>query len=519
LARDLGVGAFAAAGKFLDVRRGSHGRKVGELEAHDLWVPAVRDLLIEDWLRIRTKTRRTRIILNRAQREYSRRGTKRNIVLKARQLGITTYIAARFFVQTITRRGTLSVQVAHDRESAEEIFHIVRRFWNNLPAEWRKGPLRTSHCNARQLVFPLLDSEYTVASADENAGRGWTIQNLHCSEVARWGPGAEEALASLRAAVVPDGEIVLESTANGAGGTFYEEWQRADETGYTRHFFPWWFEDTYTVKPGRNFLPMTEEEQKLVEIHGLKKGQIAWRRKQWSALRGFAVQEFAEDAVSCFRASGECVFDLAALERALSGSSDPVETKDNGRVMTWLPAQAGREYVIGVDPAGGGAEGDYSCAQVIDRELGTQCAELHGHFPPRELARKLMSLGREYNTALLAVEKNNHGHGVLACLRMMEYPNVFVQRGQDGWLTSAVSRPAMIENLAAALAEEPTLFRSPRLLNECRTFVRYADGNTGAAPGTHDDCVMALAIAWAVRAAEAGRGARVEMEWESLAGN
>jgi hypothetical protein len=233
-------------------------------------------------------------------------------------------------------------------------------------------------------------------------------------------------------------------------------------------------------------------------------------------LRGFAVQEFAEDAVSCFRASGECVFDLDAVEFALRGSGDPVESRDNQRLKIWLPAQAGREYVIGVDPAGGGTEGDYSCAEVIDRQLGTQCAELHGHCPPRELAQKLVDLGREYNTALLAVERNNHGHGVLACLRTLEYPRVFVQKGQDGWLTSAVSRPAMIENLASVLIEEPRRFRSPRLLNECRTFVRYADGNTGAAPGTHDDCVMALAIAWAVRMAEAGRVVRYPMEFGSL---
>ena len=73
-----------------------------------------------------------------------------------------------------------------------------------------------------------------------DAGR--TIQNLHCSEVSRWGRKGEEALASLRAAVVPGGEIVLESTPNGAGGLFYEEWQRAEETGYTRHFFPWWYD-------------------------------------------------------------------------------------------------------------------------------------------------------------------------------------------------------------------------------------------------------------------------------------
>jgi hypothetical protein len=128
----------------------------------------------------------------------------------------------------------------------------------------------------------------------------------------------------------------------------------------------------------------------------------------------------------------------------------------------------------------------------------------------------LAKLGKEYNTALLAVESNNHGHAVLACLRTLAYPEVYTQKGLDGWVTSAVSRPAMIENLGSALMEEPGLFRSLRLLNECRTFVRYANGNTGAAPGTHDDCVMALAVAWAVRKAEAGRASQRAVEFGSL---
>ena len=96
----------------------------------------------------------------------------------------------------------------------------------------------------RQIVFPKLDSEYRVeTAADPNAGRGLTIHNLHCSEVARWPDDAAATLASLRAAVPPDGEVVLESTPNGAGGCFYEEWQKAEEKGYTRHFLPWWWED------------------------------------------------------------------------------------------------------------------------------------------------------------------------------------------------------------------------------------------------------------------------------------
>jgi hypothetical protein len=499
---DFGPDDLEWLGQHLDDRpQGQPQRREG-LETGEIWEPTERDLFIEQQLRIRTKTNRTDFKLNRAQRIYSQKCTKHNIVLKARQVGITTYIAARFFVRTITQRGVLSMQVTQDRESAEDIFRIVRRFWENLPEDARQGFLRTSHRNARQLVFPNLDSEYCLASAAENAGRGRTIQNLHCSEVSRWGRDGDEALASLRAAVVPGGEIVLESTPNGAGGLFYEEWQRAEETGYTPHFFPWWFDAAYAIEPGANFPPLTEEEADLTSIHGLKTEQIAWRRKQWASLRGLAVQEFAEDPVSCFRASGECVFDLASVEQAMSGSVEPLETRDNQRLMIWLPAQPGRDYVIGVDPAGGGIDGDYSCAEVIDRDLGTQCAELHGHWPPREFADRVAELGQQYNTALLAVERNNHGHSVLACLRILKYPNVFVQQGQDGWWTSAVSRPAMIENLATALIVSPGLFRSSRLLTECRTFARRADGNTGGSAGAHDDCVMAMAIAWAVRKAE-----------------
>ena len=84
-------------------------------------------------------------------------------MLKARQMGITSYIAARFFVQTITRKGTLTMLVAHDREAAEEIFRIVHRFWDNLADDsCEKGRLKTSHSSARELVFPRLDSEFTV---------------------------------------------------------------------------------------------------------------------------------------------------------------------------------------------------------------------------------------------------------------------------------------------------------------------------------------------------------------------
>ncbi len=471
----------------------------------------IRDLMIKGLLKIRVKKGGVNYLkLNRAQREYSKRCTKRNIVLKARQLGITTYIAARFFIQTITRPGTLTVQVAHSDESAQAIFNIVHRFWEKLPnSRVRRGALIKSRSNVRQIVFPRLDSEYRVETADDNAGRGMTIHNLHCSEVSRWPRGAEDTLASLRAAVVPEGEIVLESTPNGASGLFYDEWNKAEESGYMTHFFPWWYEPSYkadAVKMGIGEL--TEEEKDLVKKHGLTDEQIAWRRWRWKLLRGQAAQEYAEDSISCFLASGECVFEMDAILKASSQATRATETEDNGRLLMWLPPTKNRQYIIGVDASGGGTEGDYACAQVIDRESGLQCAEMHGHFPPFELARRLVKLGQRYEHALIAVERNNHGFGVLAHLKDLQYENLFTQGGQDGWLTSVVTRPTMIENLAAALVEQPDLFHSQRLLGEMKTFVRHADGHGAAAEGAHDDCVMAMAIALAVRREDAGRGVR-----------
>jgi hypothetical protein len=439
----------------------------------------VRDFLIASVLRVRNKKRGlVSLRPNRAQAEFARTCTHRNIVLKARQMGITTYVAARFFVQTITRPGAMTVQVAHDQESAEEIFKIVHRFWENLPDAMKGGALIRSRANVRQMVFPRLDSEYRVATAaDQNAGRGLTIHNLHCSEVARWPRDPAEVLASLRAAVPVGGEIVLESTPNGAGGIFYEEWQHANETGYTRHFFPWWYDDEYRESSGsRKPRPLTPEEEDLVRRAALTEEQIAWRRTNRAQLRNLAAQEYAEDPVSCFLASGECVFELEAIDRALAAAPSSLAVRENGRLTVWLQPRRERQYIIGVDPAGGGTEGDYACAEVIDRQTAIQCAELHGHYSPRELAMKLIELARSYNDALLVVERNNHGYGVLANLRAAGYEKIFCAGGQDGWLTSAVTKPAMIENLAAILSIKPQLFQSERLLAECRTFIRRTDG-------------------------------------------
>jgi hypothetical protein len=483
-------------GRMLDRRpAGLNGRTTGEFLAAAL-------------LKLRGKDGRLHPLkANATQREFERRRGAGNIVLKARQMGLTTWVAGRFLLKTICRPGTLTLQVAHTQESAEEILRIVHRFVEHLPKGLRAGALRTSKSSVRQIVFPEIDSEYRVESAaDRNAGRGLTFQNLHCSEVARWGGDAAEVLAGLRAGLVAgpqsEGEQVLESTPNGIGGCFYEEWQRAHETRLVRHFFPWWLEAGYRAAVVDE-ATLTEEELDLMtrpEL-GLDLEQIGYRRGIQANLRGLARQEFVEDAESCFRVSGEPFFEMEAVEKLLKVALEPTMRRHNGRLEVWLPPLPGRWYVVAVDPAGGGSEGDCSAIQVLDMETGMQCAEFAGHVGGLELMELARGIAWDYGSAWLVVERNNHGSGLLSLLQDKGYVRIFKGTdGQAGYLTTSVSRPRMLARMSLALVEEPGLFKSRKLLGECRSFVRLPDGAVRARSGTYDDRVMAMAIGLAARA-------------------
>ena len=452
-------------------------------------------------LRVRTRDGKTEPLrANAVQRAFELQRGQRNIVLKARQMGLTTWAAGRFFLKTILQPGTLTLEVAHTQEAAEEIFRIVHRFVHNMPEALRKGPLKTSRANVRAIAFPAMDTQYLVISAGErNAGRGLTVQNLHCSELARWPGNPAETLAGLLAALTPNGEMILESTPQGVGGCFYEEWQRAAETGTVRHFFPWWLEPRYRERAVDAAL-LTREERELIDRFSLDLEQIGFRRQVSASFRKLASQEYAEDSESCFRASGDSVFELSAIEDCLRAAPGPLQTRRNGELEIWLPPVQGKQYVVAVDPAEGGSEGDYSAAQILDMETALQCAEFAGHLGGHELARLVTGLAREYNEAWLVVERNNHGAGVLAHIdEGSPYERMYRQHGKTGWLTNSVTRPAILGRFGAALVERPECFKSRKLLAECRSFVRMRDGSTGAQSGAHDDRVMAMAIAMAAR--------------------
>jgi hypothetical protein len=483
-------------------------RTVAELERIGERLDANRKVMLQfvAALKVRDRTGVLRVLRpNAAQMAFEARRGRQNIVLKARQMGMTTWVAARFFLRTVTHRGMLTLQVAHTQSAAEGIFRTVQRMWEELPKELREGALRRSRSNVGQMVFPELDSEFRVASAgDPGAGRGLSVQNLHCSEVSRWPGDVGETLAGLRASLAPGGELVLESTPNGAYGVFYEAWlsgldaSRANG-GLVRHFLPWWLEPAY-VGEAVERAAMHEDELQLVEEQGLTARQIGFRRGLQGSYGVLRAQEFAEDAETCFRATGGCYFGVASIERRLAEVPPPVAVERNGALQVWLGPLAGREYVVAVDPAGGGADGDFAAVQVVDRATGLQCAELQERLRPADLARVCVGLAKRYNGALLAIERNNHGLAVIARVETTErYERMYRQGGEVGWLTTVLSKPSMVEQVGAVLEHGPEQLQSRRLLAECRTFLSGERGKTAAAAGSHDDLVMAMGLALAVR--------------------
>jgi hypothetical protein len=497
-------------------------------------------LFLELFCYIRGKDRRSQLIrLNPMQEEYYQHRAKRNIILKPRQVGSTTINALLFLADTLLHGNTYSAIVAHNAESAESIFEIVQFAWAHLPDWWHSNhpPARSSRS---ELYWPSLNSRYYVGTAGSPSfGRGQTINNLLCSEVAHWRK-ADEVLASLLAAVPEGGCVVLESTPNGVGTHFYDLWHAADreESDFRSHFYVWWEDPTYRLA-GPPLGALSPEERDLRARYGLDDDQLRWRRRQSREMGGKFIQEYPEDPESCFLANGACCFSTAALvamrQRAVReqemrteaplayhrwyqggrselGLVNPLP----GRLSIWRQPQPDRSYAIGADVAAGLESGNCSAAVVLDRGSGEQVAELHGRWRPDVFAQLLAALGAMYHLSVLAVESNNHGGTALhvlrheLCYRRLYYHVDRLRQSRQsrpelGWPTTTRTKPMMIDQLAAAIAEGRITIRSPWLIDECLTFVNR-DGELGAEEGKLDDLVIAAAIAWAVSQQPVARG-------------
>lgn len=174
-----------------------------------------------------------------------------------------------------------------------------------------------------------------------------------------------------------------------------------------------------------------------------------------------------------------------------------------GFVSVYRPPQPGLDYVIGGDTAGEGS--DFFVAQVLEAESGRQVCTLRGRMDEDIFARQVYCLGKWYNWALTALECNFSSYP-LRELERLGYPNQYVRPRQEGmgacygFRTTSVTRPLILAGLVEVVRDHPQWLWDKDTLREMLTFVRSPRGRPEAQPGAHDDCVMALAIAYYIRA-------------------
>jgi hypothetical protein len=285
------------------------------------------------------------LILNRAQQfihgrlDAQRRetGRVRALILKGRQQGCSTYVAARFYHRAINAKGMRVFILTHEEAATQNLFEIVERFHAHCHPRLKPS---TGAANAKELYFDGLESGYKVGTAGtKGVGRSATIQLFHGSEVAFWPHAETHAAGALQA--VPDAagtEVILESTANGMGNFFHETWRGAEagENDYIAVFVPWYWQDEYRKVPPSGFAP-GDEEATYAALYGLDHAQLAWRRAKIAQLKDPALfrQEYPASAAEAFEMSGHDSF----IPPALVAAARKAKCEPSGAL------------VIGFDPA------------------------------------------------------------------------------------------------------------------------------------------------------------------------
>lgn len=476
----------------------------------------------------------------------------RIIILKARQMGFSTYTEADCFHQTVTNKMYNSTIIAHEEQASQNLYNMFKRYYENLPDALT--PMRKRN-NAKELLFenptaddiekrrnPGLQSTVKVATAKNTAtGRSQTINYLHASEVAFW-DNPKETFTGLLQCVprTANSTVIMESTANGVGDYFYDMWQNAvaGKNQFIPLFFPWFDMLDYTIpfeseEEKKKFIEEVEytfkdqegrtiytEEKEIMMDHGVTYEQLNWRRWCIANNCGGDVDQFHQEYPctpdEAFIASGRPRFNVSVLKqyrrncekgevgRLEYSGSQVVFTPDvNGDVEIWKKPEKNKYYCIGADVAEGLITGDFSVGYVGDEDFDI-CLRYRNHIEPDLFGVELVKIAKYYNDAYIGCENNNHGLTTLKTIQAQEYWNIFFTKTYDkitdtisqkvGWNTNNKTKPLMINKMAEFIRNKWLGIKDSILIQECFTYVIDDKGATNAQEGCHDDTVTACAI-------------------------
>lgn len=457
---------------------------------------------------------RQKLVLNPIQEMYCEARTARDVVLKPRQIGFTTLEQARDVWTFLTKPGArvvVTCQSITDHLPLKQLSKNFRVMFESLTSQGIKlnfrSPSQTEWIlEDRDASLRIVEAGASEAAA-EKKGRAGTITRLHITETAFYEYAEQTLNALLECVPGPEfgTEIVSESTANGAGGVFYDQYFAAKEkrSGYAAHFYPWFMHPEYSLPlDGAELVaPQTERESVLVKNARISLEQLKWyqRKRAEKKSQELLDQEYPNDPETCFLVSGRSFFDLQTVDALVGKTRPPIQLLEKGNVQIFESPVAGVEYLVAADPAEG-TGGDYSAALVYRRDTGAHVATIHGQIPPWEFGAMLARVGKMFCWALIGVERNNHGHAVLqALMRHAKYPTNRVFHDRDdkpGWLNTEVTRTSMLDAFDSAIRRNVWKTPDVRVLREMRVFVVNKNGKAEAQPGKNDDLIIAGGIGW-----------------------
>ena len=503
---------------------------------------------MEDHLWIRTKAGRiepfrlnpTQVKIDLAIKKLqAEKKPIRVIILKARQMGSSTYTEALGYGVTRINGNHSAGIIGNETENSNHLFGMFELYHRK-----DEGAPQTQRHNRKALLYEESHgSQVIVTTAQKaNAATGHTNQFVHCSEVSKW-RDAGTTMDSLLPTVPkfndnPNSIVVIESTAFGASGYFYNLWRAAirGDNDWTPLFFAWYDDPRYRMPVGST--PLTDfgthprynlhpgEEDGLRDECGCDDEQLTWRRWTIDNDSNGDIEKFHQEYPASWReaflASGRPRFSIPVLTKWADNAKPPiwrgdinpkgewVEGDENDFIKVWEWPVDGEEYVIGADCAEGNTDGDYSSGGVLGRRSRRRVATIHGHlgeFESDAYGFRLQQVGYRYNTALLAPEINAYGLAVVEWLLKAKYPNLYYhttkgEKGKKplkkaGWRTQVGTKELLVSDLAAAIRDETIEVFDIETIEELMGFMILDNKKTGADPedkDAHDDRVIDLGI-------------------------
>lgn len=462
---------------------------------------------------------------HQVEKTYNEGKPVRIITLKARQLGISTVTEAILFLWGFIHHGTNGLVMAHENTASLELFEMTKLYWDR----WDFRDAYTLQSATKQnFHWAETRSRLRVATARNiQSGRASTLHAVHASEVAFYPDPATLMLGLSQTIPNRHGSIVvLESTANGLGNWFYDEWCSAEEgaSDYIPLFFPWYRHPEYRMSTTLSIeSELTADERQLIRL-GADLHNIAWRR--WAIVNlargdmGLFMQEYPSTPEEAFITTGRPIFNHMQLRAAFkpeNGTYGRFVEDIRGRVHfqqdvsgNWTLYRQPKKgdtrwdrYFLAADPSET-ITGDPACAQVFNRQTLEQVAVYHGRINPMHFADEMMLAGKFYNECCLCPEVEGGGQATVARILTRNYPNVWLDKRADrvrgsfnvfGWSTNYNRKRWAIGTLQRCIIDGSLTIHDRKTYNQLRNYVEDEAGYWGNADrDMHDDAVMALAI-------------------------